>query len=99
VAEFEQEIGQKPPRCRVACLCFDKLDVEKGMEVRSPKGETRTLKHPWSILAYQLAGDQGLMLLNADGKPEERETPQPRIFYPSFLHCPCKRGWVSRPAG
>ena len=28
VAEFIQEIGQKPPRCRVAALCFDKLDVE-----------------------------------------------------------------------
>lgn len=92
VAEFEQEIGQKPPRCRVACLCFDKLDVEKGMEVRSPKGETRTLKHPWSILAYQLAGDQGLMLLNADGKPEERETAPAENLLSELLALPVQEG-------
>jgi predicted AAA+ superfamily ATPase len=27
VGEFIQEIGQNPPKCRVAGLCFDKLDV------------------------------------------------------------------------
>src|SRR3990170_6023338 len=26
VAEFIESIGQKPPKCRVARLCFDKLD-------------------------------------------------------------------------
>src|SRR5487761_1217156 len=45
VAEFVQAIGQKPPKARVAALCFDKLDVEKGMEVRSPDGKVRRLKH------------------------------------------------------
>ncbi|MGE5599338.1 MAG: DUF499 domain-containing protein [Bacteroidota bacterium] len=74
VAEFRQEIGVKLPKCRVAALCFDKLDVEKGMEVRGPNGETRLLKRPWSILAYQIAGDDGLRLLHADDKAEERET-------------------------
>src|SRR5262249_47602246 len=52
-----------------------KLDVEKGMEVRGPKGELRWLKHPWSILAFQIAGADGLKLLNAQGKDQERETP------------------------
>ena len=33
------------------------------------------LKHPWSILAFQLAGADGLKLIHADGKDAERETP------------------------
>jgi len=52
VHEFEETIGLKAlPKARVAALCFDKLDVEKGMDVRSPEGNVRRLKHPWSILA------------------------------------------------
>src|SRR4030067_235278 len=74
VAEFIQEIGQKPPKCRVVGLCFDKLDVEKGMEVLSPAGKGRTLKNPWSVLAYQIAGDEGLKLLHAGNKAEERDS-------------------------
>ena len=62
VHEFTQAIGQTPPKCRVAGLCFDKLDVEKGMDVRDPNGNVRLLKHPWSVLAYQVAGDEGLKL-------------------------------------
>lgn len=46
VAEFQEAIGQLPPKARVAGLCFDKLDVEKGMEARSPSGKVRTLKQP-----------------------------------------------------
>src|SRR3990172_10207255 len=56
VQEFVQHIGQKLPKARTAVLPFDKLDVEKGMEVRSPKGEKRWLKNPRSVLAYQIAG-------------------------------------------
>ena len=38
VEEFIETIGQTPPKGRVAALCFDKLDVETGMEVRGPDG-------------------------------------------------------------
>ena len=62
VGEFTEAIGQLPPKACVVGLCFDKLDVEKGMEVRGPDGKTRTLKYPWSVLAYQIAGDDGLRL-------------------------------------
>ena len=92
VAEFVQEIGERPPPCRVAGLCFDKLDVEKGMEVRSPEGKTRTLKHPWSVMAYQLAGDAGLKLLHADGKAEERETAPAENLLSELLAMPVKDG-------
>ena len=75
VQEFEAHAGSKPPRARVAALCFDKLDVEMGAETPAPDGTTRMLKHPWSILAYQLAGADGLRLIHAEAKDAERETP------------------------
>jgi hypothetical protein len=92
VAEFVQEIGQNPPRCRVAGLCFDKLDVEKGMEVCSPDGKSRTLKHPWSVLAYQVAGDEGLQMLQAEGKAEERESAPAENLLTKLLELPLKDG-------
>jgi hypothetical protein len=92
VAEFIQEIGQMPPQCRIAGLCFDKLDVEKGMVVRSPDGKTKTLKHPWSVLAYQLAGDAGLKVLHASGKADERETAPAENVLTELLELPGKDG-------
>src|SRR5207247_10364109 len=74
VQEFMQHIGMTPPQARVAVLAFDKLDVEKGMEVRGPQGETRWLKHPWSVLALQIAGAKGLQLLHAEGGGAERDS-------------------------
>ena len=35
-------------------------------------GDLRWLKHPWSVLAYQIAGAEGLAILHAEGKAEER---------------------------
>ena len=92
VAEFTEEIGQTPPRCRVAGLCFDKLDVEKGMEVASPEGKPRTLKQPWSVLAYQIAGDDGLKLLHASGKAEERDSAPAENLLCELLELPGKNG-------
>jgi len=92
VAEFIQEIGRKPPRCRVAGLCFDKLDVEKGMEVLSPEGKIRSLKNPWSVLAYQIAGDEGLKLLHADNKAEERDSAPAENLLSELLEIPGKEG-------
>lgn len=92
VAEFKEAIGQTPPKARVAGLCFDKLDVEKGMEVRSPGGKVRTLKQPWSVLAYQLAGDDGLKLLHADNKAEERESAPAENLLTTLLELPAKDG-------
>jgi len=92
VKEFIQDIGQKPPSCRIAGLCFDKLDVEKGMEVRSPDGKMKKLKQPWSVLAYQLAGDSGLKLLNAAGKAEERNTAPAENLLTELLELPGKDG-------
>lgn len=92
VQEFIAHIGQTPTKCRVAGICFDKLDVEKGMDVRSPDGKIKTLKHPWSVLAYQIAGDAGLKLLHASGKVEERESAPAENLLTELLEMPGKEG-------
>ncbi len=74
VEQFRSHVGAPLPAARVAALCFDKLDVEKGMEVRAPGGALRWLKYPWSVLAFQLAGEEGLRALHPDSANEERET-------------------------
>ena len=74
VNEFIQHIGMKPPQACVVVLPFDKLDAEKGMEVRGPNGEKRWLRNPWSVIAFQLAGAAGLKLLHPDDRDEERES-------------------------
>ncbi len=55
VREFRKHADVELPSAATAALCFDKIDVEKGItEVRGPDGETRALRHPWNILAFQL---------------------------------------------
>ena len=93
VSEFRQHAGGiVPPKARIAALCFDKLDVEKGMEVHSPTGETRWLRQPWSVLAFELAGADGLRLLHAEGKAEERDTPPAENLLRDLLELPGKEG-------
>ena len=92
VQEFLSEINIPLPRTRIAALTFDKLDVEKGMETRAPDGATRWLKQPWSILAYQLAGDVGLQILSAEGKAEERLSPPAENLLETLLALPQKEG-------
>ena len=76
VQEFRQHVGAELPRAFPVSLCFDKIDVERGIDgVRAPDGETRSLKHPWSVLAFQLAGAEGLRAIHGDAEDEERETP------------------------
>ena len=55
------------PKARVAAVVFDRLDAEMGMEVKAPDGTKATLKMPWSLIAWQLAGEAGLKLLKPDG--------------------------------
>src|SRR5438876_9107925 len=92
VQEFTQHIGQMPPRARVAVLAFHKLDAEKGMEVQAPDGERRRLNHPWSVLAFQLAGGEGLRILNANDEEVERESAPAEPLLVSLLSIPVREG-------
>ena len=92
VREFEAHIDFQIPKARIAALCFDKIDLEKGVETVGPDGTIRMLKHPWSILAYELAGADGLRLIHADGKDEERETPPAEPLVVDLLSKPQAEG-------
>src|SRR5262249_28447128 len=92
VAQFKSHIGVPLPKARVVALSFDKLRVEKGMEIRGPTGERRCLKHPGSVLAFQIAGADGLKALHAEGKDEERETPPAEPLVVDLLAKPQAQG-------
>ena len=92
VQEFVQHVGVQPPQARVVILPFDKLDVEKGMQVRGPDGELRWLKHPWSVMAFQIAGADGLRVLHAEGEDAERESAPAENLLLDLLRMPEERG-------
>ncbi len=92
VKEFETHAGFKIPRARVAALCFDKIDLEKGVETPGPGGMARMLRHPWSVLAFQLAGAEGLALIHGEGKEEERDTPPAEPLLVDLLSKPQQEG-------
>ena len=93
VQEFREHVGTELPAAFTATLCFDKIDAERGIEgVRGPDGETRTLRHPWSVLAFQLAGADGLRAIHGDGLDDERETPPAEPLLAGLLEVPRRRG-------
>jgi phosphoserine phosphatase len=85
VAQFVSHIGVPLPSARAAALNFDKLGVEKGMEVR---GELRRQRHPWSVLAFEIAGADRLRLLHPDGEDAERASPPTEPLMEELLRRP-----------
>ena len=92
VEQFRSEVDDRLPGACVAALSFDKLDVQLGMEVLGPTGERRRLRQPWSVLAFQLAGADGLRALHAEGLDEEREPPPAEPLLAALLAKPAERG-------
>src|SRR5262249_39224980 len=92
VREFKAQFDVAIPQARVAVLPFDKIDVEKGMVARSPSGDTRMLRKPWSILAWQIAGVDGIRLLHPDDKDEERQSAPAENLLRDLLDRPSKEG-------
>lgn len=92
VHEFKAHIGVSIPKACVAALCFDKIDLEKGVETPAPDGSIRMLRRPWSVLAFQLAGAEGLRLIHAEGRDEERDTPPAEPLMVDLLSKPQAEG-------
>jgi hypothetical protein len=92
VSEFKESIGIVPHKARIAILPFDKLDPEKGMEAQSPDGEKRWFKHPWSVLAFEIAGRNGLRLLHPEEKEAERESVPFQNLLETLFAMPAKEG-------
>ena len=76
----------------MAAISFDKLDLETGMEVADPKGKLTRLFHPWSILAWQLAGKKGLEILNGGKGMAERDTAPAENVMTDLLAVPNAEG-------
>ena len=95
--EFRAEIdlGKNLPKARVAAISFDKLDLETGMEVADPTGKLARLFHPWSILAWQLAGKPGLEILNGGKGMAERDTAPAENVMLDLLAIPNAEGVAS----
>jgi len=74
VQEFLQHIGIKPKPARIAVIPFDKLDMDRGMEITAPDGSRKRFRYPWTVLAFQVGGLAALKALGMDGDAE-RETP------------------------
>ncbi len=90
VKEFTGHIDLPIPHTRIVVLPFDKFDPLRGMEIKGVDGDVRWLKYPWSVIAYQLAGDEGLRYLHADGLAEEREIPPAENLLEYLLSLPQK---------
>lgn len=91
VEEFRTAAGGVLPPARVAVLCFDKIDPVAGIEAKSPDGEMRALKYPWSILAWQIAGKEGLAIINPEHPDTERDTPPFQELLAKLLDLPAKQ--------
>jgi hypothetical protein len=92
VREFKSHIEIELPTARIAVLPFDKIDVEKGMETPAPDGTRRWLRQPWSVLAWQLAGTDGLRALHPDGADAERDTAPFQNLLETLLELPRREG-------
>lgn len=92
VKELISEAGIQPlPKARVAVLPFDKIDAVKGMEALSPDGSRRQLRFPWSILAWELAGEDGLRILE-DASGQERTSAPAEPLLRKLLEFPASQG-------
>ena len=92
VEEFRSHIDRALPATRVAAVPFDYLDTKLGMDVPAPGGgPTRKLIEPWSIIAYQLAGEEGLQMLSGSTDEERSEPPATNTLI-DILEAPQKDG-------
>lgn len=91
VSEFKSHIDSDLPEAEVGAIPFDYLDSKTGIEVYGPSGDVRKLKHPWSVLAFQLAGEDGLKILN-NGSTDERDDPPVTGPLKEVFQYPTERG-------
>lgn len=93
VREFREHAGTDFVPARLGLLAFDKIDAEKGAESKAPDGRVATWREPWTILAYQLAGDEGVRSLHPEGALTERSSPPAEPLIVALLeHAVHERG-------
>jgi hypothetical protein len=92
VKEFSAAVCKDFPKARVAALCFDKIDPLAGQESNAPNGDKKRWIQPWSILAWQIAGSEGIAVINPDNPDKERNLPPAENLMTKLFRLPRKDG-------
>lgn len=92
VDQFLNHIQISPPKTRIAVLAFDKIDEKSGREVKGPSGNSRWLRYPWSLLAYQIADEEGLRIIHREQNGAERDTPPAENLLVELFAVPRREG-------
>lgn len=71
---------------RVSIVGFDRLDTEMEITSRAPDGTKKDFHFPWSHIAWQLAGEEGLKIIQGNHKTERVDSPSVEIFENLFNH-------------
>jgi hypothetical protein len=79
VQQFKAHCEIALPKARIAAVVFDRLDAERGMEVRDPTGNIARFKMPWSVLAWQLGGAAAMKLMKDSGE-ERPDSPSTNVL-------------------
>lgn len=85
VREFTAHIGFQPAAAHIAAVVFDRLDPELGSDYFSPQRQPRRFKYPWTAIAWQLGGDEGLALVQ-EGATERETSPTTNYFEKLLRH-------------
>ena len=80
VSSFLDGININDDSARVSIVGFDRLDTEMAITSRSPDGIKKEFQFPWTHIAWQLAGERGLEIIQGDRKTEREDSPSVEIF-------------------
>jgi hypothetical protein len=93
VAEFTEHIGMTPPQTRVAVLAFDKLDVEKGMEIRISLAQPGGSSIPGVYSPSKLPGPLGCGCCMRRARMQSVTVRQRRTCWLSCWRYQASRNW------
>jgi hypothetical protein len=74
--------GVKTPKkaAKVAIVGFDRLDTEVPITSHSPQGQQSEFLFPWSHIAWQLAGEDGIEIIQGGRATERPDSPFVEVF-------------------
>ena len=94
VREFREHVGADLPRAHSPSRSASTRSMSRGASKGCVHRAARPARSaiPWSVLAFQLAGADGLRAIHADGLDEERETPPAEPLLVKLIEKPGTQG-------
>ena len=86
VSSFLEGVQMGSDSAQVSIVGFDRLDTEMAITSRSPDGTKKEFQFPWTHIAWQLAGEEGVEIIQGDRKTEREDSPSVEIFENLFNH-------------